>query len=225
MAVMCGPLQARPSPAVFLDKDGTLLEDVPYNVDPARIALAPGAGNGLRLLAATGLPLIVVSNQPGVALGYFPEHALDGVAQRLGELFALHGATLGGFYFCPHAPAADGSLHCACRKPGDGMLRQAAAAHGLALEGSWMIGDILNDVEAGRRAGCQTILIANGNETRWQPGPLRVPDYIVGRFDEAAAIVIAQQARHLTHVSYVSPASPAPAASSAASAQHLRAVA
>jgi histidinol phosphatase-like enzyme len=105
------------------------------------------------------------------------------------------------------------------------MLRQAAAAHGLALEGSWMIGDILNDVEAGRRAGCQTILIANGNETRWQPGPLRVPDYIVGRFDEAAAIVIAQQARHLTHVSYVSPASPAPAASSAASAQHLRAVA
>jgi histidinol-phosphate phosphatase family protein len=119
MAVMCGPLQARPSPAVFLDKDGTLLEDVPYNVDPARIALAPGAGDGLRLLAATGLPLIVVSNQPGVALGYFPEHALDGVAQRLGELFALHGATLGGFYFCPHAPAADGSLHCACRKPGE----------------------------------------------------------------------------------------------------------
>lgn len=171
MAVMCGPLQARPSPAVFLDKDGTLLEDVPYNVDPARIALAPGAGDGLRLLAATGLPLIVVSNQPGVALGYFPEHALDGVAQRLGELFALHGATLGGFYFCPHAPAADGSLHCACRKPGDGMLRQAAAAHGLALEGSWMIGDILNDVEAAAARAARP----SSSPTATKPGGSRGP--------------------------------------------------
>lgn len=207
MALMRAPLRLRPSPAVFLDKDGTLLEDVPYNVDPARIALAPGAGEGLRMLAATGLPLIVVSNQPGVALGYFSKEALDAVAMRLGELFALHGATLSGFYFCPHAPAADGGIHCACRKPADGLLRQAAAAHSLTLEGSWMIGDILNDVEAGRRAGCQTILIANGNETLWQPGPLRVPDYIVGRFDEAAAIVIAQQGWHAAH------------------AQHLRAVA
>jgi histidinol-phosphate phosphatase family protein len=194
MALMRAPLQLRSRPAIFLDKDGTLLEDVPYNVDPARIALAPGAGEGLRMLGATGSPLIVVSNQPGVALGLFPEAALEGVAKRLGELFALHGATLGGFYFCPHAPAADGSIHCACRKPGDGLLRQAAEAHGLALEGSWMIGDILNDVEAGRRAGCRTILIANGNETHWQPGTLRVPDYIVGRFDEAAAIVVAQHA-------------------------------
>jgi len=207
MALMRAPLQLRSRPAIFLDKDGTLLADVPYNVDPARIALAPGAGEGLRMLGATGLPLIVVSNQPGVALGLFPEAALEGVAKRLGELFALHGATLGSFYLCPHAPAADGSIHCACRKPGDGVLRQAAEAHGLALEGSWMSGDILNDVEAGRRAGCQTILIANGNETLWQPGRLRVPDYIVGRFDEAAAIVIAQQARH------------------APRAQHLRAVA
>ena len=196
MALMRAPLRLRSRPAIFLDKDGTLLEDVPYNVDPARIALAPGAGEGLRMLGATGSPLIVVSNQPGVALGLFPEPALEGVAKRLGELFALHGATLGGFYFCPHAPAADGSTHCACRKPGDGLLRQAAEAHGLALAGSWMIGDILNDVEAGRRAGCQTILIANGNETLWQPGRLRVPDYIVGRFDEAAAIVIAQRPRH-----------------------------
>ena len=207
MALMRTPLRLRSQPAVFLDKDGTLLEDVPYNVDPAHIALAPGAGEGLRMLAATGLPLIVVSNQPGVALGVFPERALEGVAKRLGELFALHGATLGGFYFCPHAPTDDGSVSCTCRKPADGLLRQAAEAHGLALEGSWMIGDILNDVEAGRRAGCQTILIANGNETLWQPGRLRVPDYIVGRFDEAAAIVIAQQGRH------------------APRAQHLRAVA
>ncbi|AJW46762.1 MULTISPECIES: D-glycero-alpha-D-manno-heptose-1,7-bisphosphate 7-phosphatase [Ralstonia] len=199
MAVMLAPAR-RTLPAsgaaVFLDKDGTLLQDVPYNVDPARIALAPGAGDGLRMLARTGLPLIVVSNQPGVALGYFQIEALEAVAQRLAELFAQHGATLGGFYFCPHAPLPDGSAGCACRKPHDGLLRQAADSHGVTLEHSWMIGDILNDVEAGRRAGCRTILIANGNETHWLPGPMRVPDYIVGRFDEAAAIVIAQHARH-----------------------------
>lgn len=197
MALMPMPLQRATSPAraaIFLDKDGTLLQDVPYNVDPARIALAPGAGDGLRLLASTGLPLIVVSNQPGVALGYFQIEALEAVVQRLGELFAAHGATLGGFHFCPHAPAPDGSPGCACRKPQDGLLRQAATSHGVDLDNSWMIGDILNDVEAGRRAGCRTILIANGNETRWQPGRLRVPDYIVARFDEAAAIVIARHA-------------------------------
>lgn len=216
MALMPAPLRLRSTTAIFLDKDGTLLEDVPYNVDPARIALAPGAGEGLRLLAATGLPLIVVSNQPGVALGYFSKQALEDVAKRLGELFAQYGATLGGCYFCPHAPLADGSVNCICRKPGDGLLRQAASAQGLTLEGSWMIGDILNDVEAGRRAGCQTILIANGNETRWQPGRLRVPDYIVTRFDEAAAIVIAQQTLHAPH---------APRAPRAPRAPHPRAVA
>ncbi len=189
--------------AVFLDKDGTLLQDVPYNVDPARIALAPGTGDGLRLLARTGLPLIVVSNQPGVALGYFQVEALQAVAQRLHELFAEHGATLSGFFFCPHAPLPDGTSGCACRKPRDGLLRQAATAHGIDLDASWMIGDILNDVEAGRRAGCRTILIANGNETRWEPGRLRVPDYIVTRFDEAAAIVIAQHARHTLHAEAV----------------------
>ena len=182
--------------AIFLDKDGTLLQDVPYNVDPARIVLAPGTGEGLRLLARTGLPLIVVSNQPGVALGYFQVEALEAVAQRLRELFAEHGATLSGFFFCPHAPLPDGTSSCACRKPHDGLLRQAANAHGIDLDASWMIGDILNDVEAGRRAGCRTVLIANGNETRWEPGRLRVPDYIVTRFDEAAAIVTAHHAQH-----------------------------
>ncbi|MCO5400472.1 D-glycero-alpha-D-manno-heptose-1,7-bisphosphate 7-phosphatase [Ralstonia soli] len=203
MALMHAPSRLPTSPAraaIFLDKDGTLLQDVPYNVDPARIALAPGAGDGLRLLGRTGLPLIVVSNQPGVALGYFQIEALEAVARRLRELFAAHGAVLGGFHFCPHAPAPDGGAGCSCRKPHDGLLRQAATSHNVDLDRSWMIGDILNDVEAGRRAGCSTILIANGNETRWDPGRLRVPDYIVGRFDEAAAIVIAQHAARMEAV-------------------------
>ncbi|MCA3182940.1 MAG: HAD family hydrolase, partial [Cupriavidus sp.] len=83
--------------AILLDKDGTLLENVPYNVDPARIRLADTVGDALRRLSRLGLPLAVVSNQPGVALGRFDERALDAVRQALGELFARHGATLSGF--------------------------------------------------------------------------------------------------------------------------------
>ena len=87
--------------AVLLDKDGTLLENVPYNVDPEQMRLAPKAAEGLRRLAYIRLPLVVISNQPGVALGYFPEAALRAVRCRLAELFAQNGAMLAGFFFVP----------------------------------------------------------------------------------------------------------------------------
>src|SRR5690349_16414401 len=115
--------------AVFLDKDGTLVEDVPYNVDPTHIRLTPGAAGGLRLLHQAGYRLIVVSNQSGVARGLFPEAALAGVETRLQGLLELAGARLDSFYYCPHLP--DGSvekyaLHCTCRKPAPGLLIRAA---------------------------------------------------------------------------------------------------
>lgn len=165
--------------AVFLDKDGTLLPDIPYNADPTRMTLAPGAAEGLRALAA-GFALVVVSNQSGVALGCFPESALGGVHGRLCELVHEAGAELAGFYYCPHRP--DGivpgyAFACACRKPAPGLLERAANELGIDLAASWMVGDILNDVEAGRRAGCRTVLIENGNETEWRFGPLRVPNF------------------------------------------------
>ena len=84
--------------AVLLDKDGTLLDDVPYNVDPARMRLAPGAARALRTLGATGMPLAVVSNQPGVALGRFTENELGAVRQRLPEILEANGATLAVFF-------------------------------------------------------------------------------------------------------------------------------
>ena len=92
--------------AVFLDKDGTLIEDVPYNVDPALIRFTPGAVEGLRLLGDRGYRLFVVSNQPGVARGYFAESALAGVERRLQELLAQCGVSLTAFHYCPHAPEA-----------------------------------------------------------------------------------------------------------------------
>ena len=171
--------------AVFLDKDGTLVENVPYNVDPARIALAPGARQAVRHFAARGYRILVVSNQPGVALEKFREVELARVEKRLRELLPR----LDGFYYCPHAPGAG----CACRKPAPGLLQRAAREHGVELAASWMIGDILDDVEAGRRAGCRTILIDNGNETEWQLTPERVPERIAHDLVDAAALVLEER--------------------------------
>ena len=169
-------------PAVFFDKDGTLVENVPYNVDPRRIALAPGAVESVTRLAAQGYRIIVVSNQPGVALGYFGQADLAGVRQRLEALLPA----LDGFYYCPHAPGAG----CDCRKPACGLLLRAAREHAVDLASSWMVGDILDDVEAGRRAGCRTVLIDNGNETEWRPGPLRTPDRVARDLREAAYAIL-----------------------------------
>lgn len=182
-------------PAIFLDKDGTVLVDVPFNVDPAHMRLAPTVAEGIRCLAALGLPLIVVSNQPGLALGRFAMPALMRMEARLREQFAEAGAELAGFYYCPHDAAGTIQPYaraCDCRKPAPGLLLKAAQAHGADLPASWMIGDILHDIEAGRRAGCRTILIDNGNETEWLPGKWRTPHYCVDDFAQAARIVAAE---------------------------------
>lgn len=183
---------------VFLDKDGTLIQDLPYNVDPAQIRLAPLAGRALRRLAEHGHPVVVVSNQSGVARGYFPESALEGVRERISALCYQHGVELSGFYCCPHHP--EGSvdrfaIECDCRKPGDGMLRTAAADLGVRLEDSWMVGDILDDVEAGKRAGCRTVLIDNGNETEWRLPATRWPDSVVRNLESAARLIVASGVR------------------------------
>jgi len=114
---------------VFIDKDGTLVENVPYNVDPALIRLSRGAEHAIARLAKAGFRFVVVSNQPGVALGRFPESALLRVKERLGELLAPLGAELAGFYYCPHHPegsVAEYAIQCDCRKPAPGLIERAA---------------------------------------------------------------------------------------------------
>lgn len=150
--------------AVFIDKDGTLIPDIPYNVDPEVISLSPGAGETLRRLQRRGYLLIVVSNQSGIARGLFRESALSPVRDRLDALLREHGASLDGFYYCPHLPPGEATVpvyarNCDCRKPQPGMLLRAARIQGIDLARSWMIGDIAADREAGLRAGCRTILI------------------------------------------------------------------
>ena len=169
------------SRAVFVDKDGTLVVNVPFNVDCSRVVLAPGAAEAVGSLAASGYRVIVVSNQPGAAMGLFAEDALKDVQVHLKErLPALH-----GFYYCPHLPDSG----CNCRKPEPGLLERAAREQGIELSGSWMIGDILDDIEAGRRAGCRTILLDVGNETEWLLSEERRPDHIARDLGEAAGII------------------------------------
>lgn len=190
-----------PIQAVFLDKDGTLIEDVPYNVDPQLIKLTSGAIEGLLFLQKAGYKLIVITNQSGVAHGYFPESALLAVEERLHQLLALSSISLDGFYYCPHHPdgvVPEFALTCDCRKPAPGLLLHAACEHNIDLQNSWFIGDILNDVEAGRRAGCKTILIDNGNETEWQLSKLRTPHYIVTDLAAAAQVILSADVKHPT---------------------------
>lgn len=163
------------TPAVFIDKDGTLVENVPYNVDPARLQFTPNAVEGLLTLASAGFRLVVVTNQPGIAFHFFDRAALGRLQLALQDKLAAQGVQLAGFYACPHAPAAPRMAGCLCRKPAPGLLHQAARALHLDLQRSWMVGDILDDVEAGRRAGCRSVLLDVGNETEWRLSPLRTP--------------------------------------------------
>jgi D,D-heptose 1,7-bisphosphate phosphatase len=175
--------------AIFIDKDGTLIPDIPYNVDPEKVTLQDGALEGLSQLQKAGYLLIIVSNQSGVARGYFKEEALIGVQRKIESLLAEKGVLLNGFYYCPHYPNADikeYAVECDCRKPQPGMLLKAAREQNIDLSQSWMIGDILNDVEAGKKAGCKTVLIDNGNEKDWLVNEMRTPDYKAKSIKDAA---------------------------------------
>lgn len=152
-------------PAVFVDRDGTLNEEVDYLSDPDHLALIPGAGEAVAKLNARGIPVVVVTNQSGIGRGRFTWADFDAVMTRMADLLAAAGAQTDAVYVAPHHEAGQGEYGVADhpdRKPNPGMLQRAAADHGLDLSRSWMIGDKAIDLEAGRRAGCRTVLVRTG---------------------------------------------------------------
>lgn len=177
--------------AVFIDKDGTLIIDVPYNVSPEKIMLYEGVAESLILLKKHGYRLFIVTNQPGIAKHYFDEKALGEAFEAIQVMLEEQGANIDGFYYCPH----NDDNTCSCRKPQPGLLLQAAADNNVNLAKSWMIGDILNDVEAGNNAGCKSILIDNGNETEWVMNDMRRPFGVTANISDAAKLIITTDQR------------------------------
>lgn len=155
--------------ALFLDRDGTLVEPRHYPSRPDDLALSPGIGPLLRAFQTSGWELIVVTNQSGIARGYFTERDLERMHDRLRQMLRAWGVELHAIHHCPHhvdGTVAHLAVPCACRKPQPGMLLRAAAERGIDLSRSWMVGDILDDIEAGNRAGCRTVLVDLGSEQR-----------------------------------------------------------
>jgi histidinol-phosphate phosphatase family protein len=193
-------------PAVFLEKDGTLLEKASGG---GRIRLRPGAVDALLLLAGLGYELVVIGNQPGVARGVFPIGALEAVSAHLDDLFLTHGFRLAGSYWCPHDPAGrvmEYSFSCACRMPLPGLMQAAAGNHDLDLARSWVIGSDADTIEAGQRAGCSTAWIGEDDDAA--PGGLA--DLAAHNLLEAAAgIMRARESSGGSHwMSHRSSASP-----------------
>ena len=148
--------------AVFLDRDGTIVQDVDFLDDPEGLCLLPGAARAIRLVNAAGVLAVVVSNQSGIARGYLTEDGLAAIHDRLRAILAAEGARLDDILYCPHLPEGTVERYarsCTCRKPEPGMILEAARRHGIDLGRSVAIGDAARDVEAGRRAGCRTVLL------------------------------------------------------------------
>ena len=177
---LCGLVEEAifPNKAIFLDRDGTLIANRHYGSDPDEIELLDGVVEGLLQLREAGYRLVLVSNQSGVARDYFDEAAVARMHGRLQRMLDAHGAALDGLEYCPHHPKGTVSpydVECACRKPAPGMLRRAARKHGVNLSASWMVGDIKDDIEAGRRSGARTILV--GPDTSPTPPDFRAEDF------------------------------------------------
>lgn len=153
------------SRAVFLDRDGTVNEEVGYLSDLAQLKLLPGAAQAIVKLNAAGCKVVLVTNQSGVARGYFPESFVHETHELLTNMLAEQGARLDGIYYCPHHPRAGNSHYtvaCDCRKPGTGLLDQAARDLAIDLQRSFVVGDKWSDVELGQRAGARSILVRSG---------------------------------------------------------------
>ena len=180
------------APAVFLDRDDTLMVDSGFVDHPDKVVLVPGAIEAVRRLNAIGYKVVVATNQSGVARGYFDEARLRQIHDRLRERLAAGDARVDGIYFCPYLDSPEASVEAyrcrsELRKPLPGMLLQAGREMDLDLGRSWIIGDSARDIEAGRAAGCRTILITNGNAAS-EAARVR-PHHLVSSLVEAVAIV------------------------------------
>jgi histidinol-phosphate phosphatase family protein len=165
--------------AVFLDRDGTINEEVGYLSNLDQLSIIPEAFEAVRLMNRRRLQVIVITNQSGVGRGYFDETVVEGIHDHLRAAFLAEGAVIDEFYYCPHHPTEGRGVYlisCSCRKPEPGMLIRAAAERNIDLLHSYMIGDTPKDVLAGKRAGCKGVLVETGYGRDADTTKIR-PDY------------------------------------------------
>lgn len=173
--------------AVFLDRDGTICEDADYLSRPADLQVFPFAAEAVKLLNDNDFLVVLITNQSGIARGFFDENALCEIHEKLCADLAKDGAKLDAIYFCPHKP----ENNCGCRKPRIGMIEQAAADFSIDTANSWMIGDKAIDVETGFNAEAKTALVLTGyGQTEIEKLNVK-PDLIVDNLLHAAKKVIA----------------------------------
>jgi histidinol-phosphate phosphatase family protein len=159
------PRDVPPRPAVFLDRDGTINVDTHYLRRPEDVELIPGAAEAIARLNAAGIPVIVVSNQSGIGRGLLTHAEYEAVRARIEELLARSGARIDASYICPHAPSADGTAVCECRKPGTLLFRTAASEHSIDLARSTFIGDRWRDVSPAAELHARGILVPSPDTT------------------------------------------------------------
>lgn len=174
--------------AVFLDRDGTINEEVGYLKDIKDLKIIKGSAQAIKKLNQANILTILVTNQSGVARGYYDESVIAKLHKRLSELLSEEGAYLDAIYYCPHLKQGiiqEYSIDCKCRKPDIGMLLKAQADFNIDLSKSFMIGDNQTDIEAGQRAGCKTILVKTSYRKYLMHNNTTQPDFIAQNLQEA----------------------------------------
>jgi D-glycero-D-manno-heptose 1,7-bisphosphate phosphatase len=185
------------TPAVFLDRDGTINEDVGYLTDLAELHIYPFAPDAIRLLRRAGFAIVVVTNQGGVARGVIAESLVQRTHEVMAERLTLAGAPVDAWYYCPHHPESvvpGLGAACECRKPGTGQPRAAAERLGLDLARSWVVGDHWRDIQMGHGVGARAVLLRTGHgrdQEAARPDGQRV-EAICDNLIAAAAFILGQ---------------------------------
>lgn len=174
--------------AVFLDRDGVLMEDANYVGHVDRVILIPDVPAALHRLRDAGFHLFVVTNQSGVARGYFSREAVEQIHRHLDQQFRQHGVWIDRYYVCPHHPQDN----CNCRKPQPRFLRDAAQTYNLNLALCYMVGDRASDIEAGKNAGTKTVLVLTGAGHQTLTEGVSRPDHVADNLSAAAAWMLEQ---------------------------------
>ena len=189
-------MSARVRPAVFLDRDGTILDELGYLTPDAELTIYPWSLDAIRLLRRAGFAIVVVTNQGGIGRGLYTREFVEETHRRLDERFRLAGATVDGWYFCPHHSEAllpEFAGPCSCRKPAPGLVHEAVRTLELDPQRSWVIGDQWRDIALGHAVGARTILVHTGHgltqDAKW-PADVRRPTMVSDTLIAAASAIL-----------------------------------